>query len=270
MRLLKISETDLEGLNEYFDEVERVELEELSPEVVENSSGLRVNGEPIDSFDAVYANILPRNAIFGRVLLELIEERNISLNYYSTAFFTMAKKNYLCHVLNNKEVPTPASAAIADEKAARSLEKHLKGPLIGKKFQNFREVESAKLDTVEDIKSFSKGVEYGENIMVFKEFSEGDKYRCLVAGDQIVSLKDDSEGWKFKEDNLSYSNTSNEIKDNVRIAANAIGTEIAEVLVRSGEVVDINPNPDLKKYMDVSGKDTFKAAAKTLKPGEES
>lgn len=269
MRLLKITDDEENELDQYFDEVERVDLENLSPEVLDNTPDLKVNGELVEAFDSVFAEIPVENAIFGRVLLETIEEKNIALNYSSTAFFIMAKKNYLYPVLHEKDLPVPKTAVIADEKAARNMEDHLKGPLLARKFEELNEIEKTLIETVEDIHGFAEGVDYGENVIIFSELSKGDKYRCLVAGDKVISLQDTSDGWRIKEDDLTYSGISNDLKDIVRSAAYAIGTDVAEILLRDGQIVDANPNPDLKMYKDVSGKDAFKAVSDALKGGSD-
>lgn len=268
MRLLKIinSEKDTkEGLDRHFEEVETAQMEEITPEVRDNEANVNVDGRPIDSFDAVYADIPEKSALFGRVLLEIIEENGTVVNYPSTAFFIMSKKNYLYHVLHEKDISAPKTAVIADEKAARNMEKHLKGPLVAKKFDGLIKAESTKIDTVEDIHEFAEGVDYGDSIIIFNELRIGEKYRCLVAGDTIISLKDNSDTWRIKKENLNYSSLSSDLKKTVQQAKNVIGTNTAEILVRDGKVVDANPNPDLDMYTKISGKDAYSAVAEALK-----
>lgn len=271
MRLLKITDgqEDFQELDQHFDDVEEIALENVSPEVTEGESEILVSEESVSEFDAVFAFIPRESAIFGRVLLEIIEEKDVALNYSSTAFFTMSKKNYLYHVLQEKNVPAPKTAVVADEKAARNLESHLKGPLVAKKFNGISKVESTEIDTVEEIQEFAEGVEYGDNILVFNELSKGEKYRCLIAGESIISLKDNSDGWMLSKEGLNYSSLPSDLKEIVENTANALGTEAAEILLRDGEVVDVNPNPDLQMYTDISGKDAYGAVADALKGDDE-
>lgn len=268
MRLLKITDTEEdanEGLERHFEEVETAQMEEIAPEIRDNKSNVKIGGRPIERFDAVYADIPEKNALFGRVLLEIIEEKGLTINYPSTAFFIMSKKNYLYHVLHEKDISAPKTAVIADEKAARNMEKHLKGPLVAKKFDGLVKAESTKIDTVEDIHEFAEGVDYGDHIIIFNELRIGEKYRCLVAGDTIISLKDNSDTWRIKKKNLNYSSISSDLKKTVQQATNVIGTNTAEILVRDGKVVDANPNPDLEMYTKISGKDAYSAVAEALK-----
>lgn len=267
MRLLKITEGEecAEELDEHFEESQTVNLESISPQVTENQPNLRINEGMVSEFDAVYAQIPVENAVFGRVLLELIEEEAIPVNYSSTAFFSMAKKNYLYHVLHEKNVSAPKTAVVGDEKASRNLENHLKGPLVARKYNGLSEVESKKIDTVEGIGEFTEGIEYGENFLLFQEYSDGDKYRCLVSGESVVSLEDSSESWSLGKENLRYSNAPGDIEEMVLDVKNAIGTKVAEVLVRDEEIIDVNPNPDLELYSEKSGKDVYKMVSETLK-----
>ena len=265
MKLLKITDQELPELDEYFEEVRSEELEQIAPEVRDKKSDVKIEGVSIEEFDSVYADIPPENAIFGRVLLEIIEEKGVNLNYSSTSFFIMSKKNYLYHVLHEKSVPAPQTAVIADQKAARNLENHIKGPLVARKFKGLVEAERTKIEKVEGIHEFADGVDYGENILLFNELRQGDKYRCLVAGDTVISLEDTSEGWEIQKEDLTYSNIPNDLEEVVLHAAEAIGTKTAEIVLRDGKVVDANPNPDLEMYTKTSGKDAYKAVAEALK-----
>ena len=265
MRLLKITDKEHEELDQYFEETSSEELEQIAPEVRGKNPDVKLNGSSVEDYNCVYAEVPPENAIFGRVLLETIEEKGVSLNYSSTAFFIMSKKNYLYHVLHEKSIPSPKTAVVADQRSARNLENHLKGPLVAKKFDGLIEVERTKIEKVEGIQEFAEGVDYGDNILVFNELRKGDKYRCLVAGDTVISLEDNSEGWKVKEEDLKYSNISKELEQTVLNAAEAIGTKTAEIVLRNGKIVDANPNPNLEMYTEISGKDAYKAVANALK-----
>lgn len=264
-KLLKITDEELDRLDQYFEDVSSEELEEIAPEVRDETPDVKINDETIQKFDSAYAEIPPENAIFGRVLLEIIEEKGVNLNYSSMSFFIMSKKNYLYHVLHEKSIPAPETAVVADEKAVRNLENHLKGPLVAKKFDGLVETERTKIEKVEGIREFADGIEYGDNILVFNELRKGDKYRCLIAGDTVISLEDTSDSWEVANEDLSYSNISNDLEETVKNAAEAIGTKTAEIVLRGGKVVDANPNPDLEMYTETSGKDAFKAVADAIK-----
>jgi len=265
MKLLKITNREIPELEQHFEENVSEKLEQIAPEVRGEKPDVKLDDISINEFDIVYAEIPPENAVFGRVLLEIIEEKGVTVNYSSTAFFIMSKKNYLYHVLHEKSIPAPKTAVVADEKAARNLENHLKGPLVAKKFDGLVEAERTKIEKVEGIQEFAEGVDYGENILVFNELRKGEKYRCLVAGNTVISLKDTSDNWKVKKENLGYSNLPNDLEKTVLQTAEAIGTKTAEIVLRNGKVIDANPNPDLEMYTETSGKDAYKAVAKALK-----
>ena len=268
MKLLQITEDEIPELGEHFEEVEHVDVESIAPEVVDGESDVKFKGKSVASYDAVFANIPTKNALFGRVALEIMEEEGIKTNYPSTGFFIMSKKNYLYHVLHEKDISATRTAVIASEKAARNIERELKGPLIARKFDDEVETERAKLETVDEIQDFADGIGRGNQFVLFQEFSTGDKYRCLVAGDQCISLADNSDGWDFSKENLQYHSISQEMREKVLETSRAIGTPIAEVLIRDGKVEDVNPNPDLELYTNISGKDAYDCAAQALKEVE--
>lgn len=265
MKLLKITEHEYSGFEEAFEQVEELSLKQISPRIIDGEAGVTVNGSTISEYDSAFLEIPKKNAVFGRVLLEAIEEKDINVNYPSTAFFVMAKKNYLYYVLHQRNISAPKTVAVASEKATRNVEKELKGPLIARKLEELEENERKKLDEVNDIQDFAEGSEYEEDVLLFHEYTNADKYRCLVIGDNIISLQDTSEDWRFYEDSLQYSNLSSDQKELVIDAVKAVGTPYAEVVLRGNEVFDINPNPDLEMYSDLSGKNIYGSVAEALK-----
>lgn len=269
MKLLKITETDnFEEFDELFDEIEDVDIEQVSPSVVEEGIDVRINGGSIKDYDAAFLEIPRKNAVFGRVLLEIMEENDLSLNYYSTSFFTMAKKNYLYYVLHEKNIDAPKTASIASEKAARNLGNDLEFPVIGREFNNMEETETSLLENMEDAREFAEGVEYGEEFILFREKVEGEKYRCFVTENTFISLKDNSDNWEVGTENLNYSNPGKDVEEKVKEVRNVLGTEVAEVIVKGSKIIDVNPNPDLKKYTNISGKNAYEAVAEALKSDE--
>ncbi len=265
LKLLKITEKELEQFDPYFEESEQVDIISIAPEVVNGDFDVKVGEKSIENFDAVYAEIPVKNAVFGRVMLEMIEEAQIPVNYSSTGFFTSAKKNYLYYTLHDMDLPAPKTAVVATEKASRNLDKELKGPIIGRRFEDLKEVENKKIDTVDGIQAFADGTEYSDELLIFNEYNSGDKYRCLVVNDSVITVQDSSDTWRFTDENLKYSNISDKQKEIVLEAVKKIGTPMTEVLIRGEEIYDIRPNPDLQTYTDVAGKNAFESVSEMLK-----
>lgn len=260
-----ISERYGEDFEPFFDEVDTVEVAEASPEVIDGENRVKAGDALVEEYDAVFAEIPVKNASFGRVLLETIEEKGIQVNNPSTAYFTASKKNYLYYVLKERGIPAPDTIALAAEKAARDIEKYLDLPVIARRLENLETTEEQKLESSEEIQGFYDGTDYAEDVLLFQEFSDEDMYRCLVIGDDIISLREDSDKWKFTGENLKYSNLSDDQIERVRKAKNALGTRVAEICLRGKKVYDINPNPDLDLYSDNAGKNIFSAVAEELK-----
>jgi glutathione synthase/RimK-type ligase-like ATP-grasp enzyme len=265
MRLLKITANEHPELDELFEDVEHKGVEELAPEVMDGKSNVRMNGEQIDEYDAAFLELPTKNPVFGRVLLEMIEEKGVKTNYPAIAFHIMAKKNYLAYVLEQKNINTPKKVVVASEKACRNVQKELELPIIARKYEDHTLNEQKLLEEQQEIEEFAEGTEYTEDVIIFEEYNEGDKYRLLCIGEDMVSLKDKSDGWRISEESLHYSNVSKEIREEVRKTVDSIGTPFAEVLVRGKQVVDVNPNPDLKTFTDISGKNAYESLAQVLK-----
>jgi glutathione synthase/RimK-type ligase-like ATP-grasp enzyme len=265
LRLLTVSERELERFEPYFEEVKNIDPSSVAPEVIDGETGVMTGDSYIEEFDAAYLEMPVKNAVFGRVTLETVEEKNIPVNISSTGFFMSAKKNYLYYNLHSMDLPAPKTAVVASEEGARNLDKELRGPLVGRKFEELEETESKKLETVDSIYDFADGTSYGDDLLIFHEYSDGKKFRCLVIGDKIISVLDDSDSWEHSQENLKYSNISDKQRETVQKAVNKIGTPMAEVLLRGEQIWDINPNPDLEKYTEVSGKNAFETVSKMLK-----
>ncbi len=267
MNLLILTNRDesVEYFDEYFDNVEQEQIENVAPEVIDGAVDVRLNGRPVTDFDAAFLEITPRNAVFGRVLLEVLEEHNMNLNYPSTAFFTMAKKNYLYYVLHQKNVSAPKTAAISSEQAARNIEREMNAPLIARRFKNLKENDRKIVEKAGEIQDFARGLEHGDSFILFHQYLSGDKYRCLVTGDEVIALADETDGFEVGKNNLKYTNLPEDIRQTAKQAVNAIGAPIAEVLVIGHHVYDVNPNPPLEQYRDISGKNAYRRVADILR-----
>lgn len=265
MKLLKVTETEYEELGKSFEEVETVSVDQLAPEVVDGRDTVRMNGKTVEEFDAAFLEIPEENPVFGRVLVEMMQEAGLGVNYPSVAFFIMAKKNYLSYVLHQKGVEAPEMLSVASSKASRNVGKYLDYPFVAKRFDEMVLTESSLIENQEELEEFTEGVEYGEDLVLFRQQTEGDKYRVFYCGESMVSLEDRTEGWKHSTDKLHYSNVSSDIKEQVRKAVNGIGTLYAEVLIQGGKVVDVNPNPDLETYRQVSGKNTYESVEQLVR-----
>lgn len=256
MKLLKTSNSS-EELDEDFEEVVEVETEDFSPEVIDGESDVRVDAD-IEGCEAAFLKLPEKNPIFGRVLLEIIEEKGIKTQNPALGFYITAKKNYLYYVLEQKDVPMPDTVIAASEKSAKNIERYIKTPLIAKRYKDNQLAESAKLEDGEEVKEFAEGTSYGEDIVIFQEEVEGEKYKVFYAAGNLISLKDKTDDWRVSDEKLQYSNLSNELEETVESTMKSIGTEYGEVIIKGGKVVDVRPNPEPEIYANKSGKDAFK------------
>lgn len=268
MKVLKVTEDEHKPLDDLFEEVEELSIEKVAPEVFDGETNVRLNGHSITDYDAAFLELPPENPVFGRVLLEIMEEKGVNVNYPSVGFHIMAKKNYLYYVLQQKGIDTPNNVIIASEKAARNIDKELDYPILARRYEDMALNETKRIEDQDEVREFVEGTDYGEDILIFQELHEGDKYRCMYVNDKVISLKETSDGWRIREDNLQYSNLSKDLRDEVKKTMRAIGTDYGEVLLQGGKIIDVNPNPDPEVYTDVSGKNAYESIADILKTEE--
>lgn len=256
MKLLKTSDVS-EDIQEQFEEVQEVEVEDFAPEVIDGETDVKVDAD-IENCDVAFLELPERNPIFGRVLLEILEEQGFRTNHPSIGFYITAKKNYLYYVLEQKDVPMPKTVIAASEKSAKNIDRHIELPVIAKRYEDNQLEESKKLEEQQEVEEFAEGTHYGEDILIFQDETEGDKYKVFYAAGNIISLEDKTEGWRVSEDKLQYSNLSNELEELVENTMSSIGTRYGEVVIKGGKVIDVNPNPEPELYADKSGKNAFK------------
>lgn len=268
IKLLMITEKEYDEFQNVFDEIDHAELEQIAPEVINGETDVKTNGNSITDYDAVFIEIPPKNAVFGRVLLEIINESRLNCNLNSTSYFLMAKKNYLYYILHEKDIPAPRTVTAATEKAARNIMKELESPLVGRKLEEMEETETKLLGDNEEIKGFAEGSEYEEDILIFHEYNDGEKLRILVIDDKKVALKDDSDTWRFSKESLNYVNISDTQKEIVEKINRKIGAPVFEVCLRGNQVFDLNPNPDLEMFRENAGEDVFEAVTEILSEEE--
>lgn len=217
-----------------------------------------IDGTAVEEFDAVFLKPEPKAAIYGRIFLELLQERHIPCNVDASAFFIMTKKHYLLEVLEEHNVLHPPAVVISTEKGVTKAEEELDFPLMGKMYDGFQRVDITRIEDASDLKAFAEHAEHGTNIVVAQEFLNGDVYDALYLDGDIVSVEVDG-GWKTPQENRSftYHSLSSDQQDVVRKAAEAIGTRMCRVKLVEDTVIQMESNLRLPQFREVSGKDVY-------------
>ncbi len=267
MNLLTITDDDtlVDRLQEHIDTVDQASVADTRIVAGEETEVL-VDGEPVDSYDALYLAPNTRIAIFSRVLLETLIDRDITTNIGPTAFFILAKKSYLYHVLSERDVPIPPTATVSTENGVSGLEEDLSYPLIGKKFEGFERRDMSLLESEDELSSFAEHLDHGDHFLVLQEKVEGDVYDCLYIDGTVVSLSLEGEGWRKRSGDASesYHSISSELEEVVVEAATSIGADICRVRLVGDTVVDAALDPDLERFHEVSGKNVYGNVAEML------
>ncbi len=270
MKLLIIADNDEEEqladrFSTYFDDVTTKSIANVRIDAG-NGEDVRIGGEKVDDYDALYLQPKPQTAIFSRVFLEVLLEKNITTNVDAASFFILAKKNYLFQVLEEKDIPIPATAIVSTEKGISGIAEHIDYPLVGKKFEGFVRRDMNMLEEEDELRSFVEHMDHGDHVLILQEFIEGDVYDCLYVDGDIVSLSLSGDSWRVRsgEAKESYLTISSELKEIVEQTAHSIGADICRVRLVDGKVTEAYLNPDLERFTEVSGKNMYEKVAAYL------
>lgn len=268
MNLLIITDDEQfeEAFQDYFDDVTTKSIASVRIDAG-NGEQVLVDGEQIDHYDALYMDPEPKTAIFSRVFLEVLLEKDINTNIDAATFFILAKKNYLPQVLEEKQIPIPATAVVSTEKGVSGIEEHLDFPLVGKKFEGFVRRDMNLLESDDELRSFVEHMDHGKHVLVLQEYVEGDVFDCLYVDGDIVSLKLEGDSWRVQaeESKETYHSISSDLEEIVEHTAQSIGADICRIRLVDGNVVEAYLDPDLERFTQISGKNMYRNVADYLK-----
>ncbi|MFP4116604.1 MAG: RimK family alpha-L-glutamate ligase [Candidatus Aenigmatarchaeota archaeon] len=278
MNLLTITEDQSLGekFEDYFEELHNYSIEDVKIDANQEEVVSYVGGRRVEDYDALFIRPTPKALTFTRIFLESIMEKDINTVMDGTSYYIIAKKPYLFKVLTEKNIPVPKTFVVSSEKSINGVKKEFDGDVVCKKFEGFERKDIMKTEDPDSIEAFSESLEHGKNYMVVQEFIEGEVYDCLYIDGDIISTKISSDSWRKspKRDSSSekYHKPPSDVAEIVENAAEAIGSQFCSVRLVDSKVVDMHMNPDVERFMKVSGKNSFEKIADMLKPegeGEE-
>lgn len=268
MNLLIVADEEYpdEGFQDHFEEVDKASIADVRIATGKGTEVL-VDGEDVEQYDCLYLDPNPKIAIFSRVFLEALLDRDIETNIGPTAFFILAKKSYLYQVLAEKNIPIPPTASVSTEKGVTGLEEELSYPLVGKKFEGFDRRDMNLIEDEEELSSFVEHMDHGSHFLVVQEKVEGEVYDCLYIDGNVISIKLEGDSWRKRsgKSKESYHSVSSDLKEVVSDTASSIGADICRVRLVGGHVVDAALDPELDRFQEVSGKNVYGNLADMMK-----
>jgi len=254
---------ETEMFEEHFEEVEEKSLADTMI-TMNGGSEVLINGEDIETWDAVYIQPESKAVQFSRVLMETLSLKEIHCNL-NTSVFIPVKKPYLLQVLSEKEVKTPVQTSISTEKGLTEIEKEVEFPVVTKKYRNLDLEETKIFDNFENLKKFCENTEHGESFVVIQEYSEEDVFDILYIDGDIISLKLEDNPWSSEEVVTGkYHSLSDKQKEVVKDAVSAIGLKICSLRLNGTEVMDVKNDPQLERFREESGKNVYGRVASML------
>lgn len=261
-------ETSTKQFEDYFEEVENKSLADV---LIDTNGNILVDGENITEWDAVFIDSEPKAFNYLRVLVETIEQKDITCNLEPASIFVQGKKPFLFSVLADKEVSIPNQVAISTEKGLTEIERELDFPVLAKKYSSFELAESKIFEDFDELKAFSELSEHGKDFIMIQEYREDDIFDILYVDDSIISLKLEASPWDKGESasiGKKYHSVSSSQKETVKKAVNSLGAKICRVRLCGDKVIDIDSRPDLVEFKEKSGKNVFGRVADVLKEEE--
>lgn len=232
---------------------------------------VRIDGTPVEEFDAVYLNPDPKASIYGRVFLESIQEKQVTANISPSAFTILAKKHYLFKVLNERDVPIPPTMAISTAKGLAEADETIDFPAVASLFDGFERAGAQIVDGLEGLEAVAERAEHGSNVVIVQEIGEGDLFETLYIGGDMISIKIEGGRPEITEDTditRNYQKLSDEQQAIVEDTATSIGADVCRIRMEGETVVDVNSDPDLERFERLSGKDAYGKIAEVLEADE--
>lgn len=268
MKLLILSENnDLKANFEpYFEEVKQNKISETRINLIEDEGTILADNKNLAEFDCSIIIPEPELTIFTKVLLENLEKDLVN-TLDSTSSYILAKKQYLYKVLNEKGISIPKTIAIGSEKGVSGI-KEPEFPVVGRKFRGFKKREMSLLENMEQVNNFSNPLEYGKESVIIQEYVEGEVFDLLVIGNEVISIQlTNKDRWdpRARKSNEKFYNVSSEVKELAVKARKAIGAKVVRTKIVGDKIVNISSKPQLDRFKNISGKNTYKKISKILK-----
>lgn len=257
-----------EDFQDYFEEVVHSSLADARITTSGDETVVRAGGRTVEEFDAAYLSPSPQTAIYARVLLDTVHE-DVNTNLEPSAFTIMMEKHYLFKVLSERKVPVPKTIALSTEKGLTNAEQSIEFPVVASVFEGFERESVDRVKDIDQLSAIAERLEHGENLMLVQESVEGELYDTLYVDGHTVSMRIESGGWMVNDDStMNYHSLPGDQEDAVQEAASAIGGNICRVQTRGGTVINVESNPELERFQDISGKNVYGKVADLLKGGE--
>ncbi len=265
-------EDEEKRFSNYFDEVDSKSLAEVLIDAeTGRMSQVTVDGENIEEWDAVYIKPEPKAFNYTRVLMEVINNKDVRCNLDTSSIFILTKKPYLFKVLADKGNSIPRLASISTEKGMTELGKNVDFPVVAKKYSNLELAEKNIFEEFDDLKTFAELTEHGEDFLIIQEHKEDvEVFDILYIDGAMISLKVEGSPWtEGGEISLSYHGISDTQKEIVKNAVESIGTSICRIRIRGERIMDMDTDPRLELFKQESGKNVYGRVADYLKGDEE-
>lgn len=253
-----------EAMEEYFDQVEMIDLKEIEVSLGKEG-GVFYKGEPLKNYDCVYLKGSFRYANLLRSIAMMLENKTAYMPLSASAF-TIAHNKVLTHlVLQKHNIAMPKTYISSTTEAAKEVLKRVKYPIVMKLPEGTQGKGVMFAESISSASSMLDALGALRQPFIIQEYVEtwGSDVRVLVAGDKAVAAMRRKAQKEEKRANIHAggSGESIELDRTTRKlaieAAKALKADICGVDILEGAlgplVIEANISPGLQGISKVCG-----------------
>ncbi len=265
-----------DAMKKYFDSVDDIHLKDIEINLGVKGRAVLVKGEPLGSYDCIYAKGSFR---FTHLLesLTYILEKQAYMPLSSTAF-SIGHDKLLTHIkLQEHNVPMPITYLTSTPEAAKKLLESLNYPIILKMPRGTQGKGVMYADSYASATSILDALTALKQPFIIQEYieTEGTDIRAIVVGDRVVAAycrmakpgevrANIHQGGHGKPCELSDDAKNIAVKAAKAVGADICGVDLLEAMKGRTQVIEVNLSPGLQGVTSTTKIDVADKIAKYL------
>jgi len=261
-----------EAMNNYFDEVDIIQLRNLEVNLGKES-GILYNGEPLKKYDCVFLKGSFRYAHILRSIASMLEGKVAYMPIPATAFSTVHNKLLTHLVMQQHDIPMPRTYISSTVEAAKDLLQKVNYPIVMKFPEGTQGKGVMFADSISSAVSLLDALVALNQPVIIQEYVEtgGTDIRAIVVGDKVVASYKRRAQKEDKRSNIHAGGSGEHVQlswEAAKVAvqtAKALGVDICGVDILEGPlgpvVIEANLSPGLQGISEISTIDIPNAMA---------
>jgi len=239
----------IEAIREKGSVVKYIRVSKITLVSKQNETLIKVMGQEIPIYDAVFIQVRASLAPFIEPLLDEFQNQQIYTTAKKGAYFIAHNEPYQFVTLSTAEIPSPRTFSSGSVKNIEKISKKISYPLMAKTFIGKKAQQALIVNNSKELNIFIKSIKTEIDGFMLREYIEADAISCAVIGRKVYAIRRKNQEGTIAELNEgeSYKVTENEEKTALA-AAHAGGFDIARVDLAKGRVVKIDPVIPIEEF----------------------